>query len=74
MEFEYEVRMLQRQPKSVLRMMAQQASVGDGGLSLSTAGRQTDMEDKEPWQGPVSAAAALNPCATRTAARRGTIA
>lgn len=72
MELEYAVTMLQRQPVSVLRMMAQQASVGDGGLSPSTAGKQIDMEDKEPEHAPVIATAPLNPSATRIAATSGT--
>jgi hypothetical protein len=72
MELVYAVTMLQRQPVSLLRMMAQQASVGDGGLSPSTAGRQIDMEDREPEHAPVIAPAPLNPSATRIAATSGT--
>ena len=63
--------MLHRHPVSVLRMIAQQASVGNGGLSPSTAGKQIDMEDNEPEHAPVTAAAPLNPSATRIAATSG---
>lgn len=68
-ELEYAVTMVQRQEVSVLRTTAQQASVGDGGFSPSTAGKHTDKEFKELEHGPAIAA---TPSATRMIATSAT--
>lgn len=72
MELEYAVTTVQRQELSVLRTIAQQASVGDGGFSPSTAGKHTDKEDKVPEHGPPIAATPRSCSATRMTATSAT--
>jgi hypothetical protein len=69
MALEYSVTKLHRRPVSVVQTMAQHSSVGNGGLSPSTAAK----EDMELVHDPTVAATPLkHPSATRITATNAT--